>query len=198
MACNTACRSADRQKGRRNSFSGLFVKGRGPMAIQQVVHQPTKVSLVYDPRVRSIFFQVLIIALLVFGIWWIVGNTVENLRRSNITTGFAFLRGRAGFDISDRLIEYSSDSTFGRAHPHRPIEHRGRRRVRRRHGDLAWLCHRCRAAFPELADPQDRHQSMSRYSAIFRHCWSSSSGISRCWRCCRCRGRALDCRSARI
>ena len=85
------------------------------MAIQQVVHQPTKVSLVYDPRVRSIFFQVLIIALLVFGIWWIVGNTVENLRRSNITTGFAFLRGRAGFDISDRLIAYSSDSTFGRA-----------------------------------------------------------------------------------
>ena len=72
-------------------------------------------SLVYDPQVRSIFFQVLIIALLVFGIWWIVGNTVENLRRSNITTGFAFLRGRAGFDISDRLIEYSSDSTFGRA-----------------------------------------------------------------------------------
>jgi general L-amino acid transport system permease protein len=85
------------------------------MAIQEVVHQPAKVSLIYDPRVRSIFFQVLIIALLVFGIWWIVGNTVENLRRSNITTGFAFLRGRAGFDISDRLIEYSSDSTYGRA-----------------------------------------------------------------------------------
>jgi general L-amino acid transport system permease protein len=85
------------------------------MAIQEAIRQPPKASLIYDPKVRSIFFQVLIIALLVFGIWWIVGNTVENLRRSNITTGFAFLRGRAGFDISDTLISYSSDSTYGRA-----------------------------------------------------------------------------------
>jgi len=85
------------------------------MAIQEAIRQPAKASLIYDPKVRSIFFQLLIIALLAFGIWWIVGNTIENLRRSNITTGFAFLRGRAGFDISDTLISYSSDSTYGRA-----------------------------------------------------------------------------------
>ncbi|MBN9250386.1 MAG: ABC transporter permease subunit, partial [Mesorhizobium sp.] len=60
-------------------------------------------------------FQIVLVALLAAGIWWIVDNTIENLRRSNITTGFAFLRGRAGFDISDRLIEYSSDSSYGRA-----------------------------------------------------------------------------------
>lgn len=71
--------------------------------------------MIYDPRVRGIVFQIVLVALLVAGIWWIVDNTIENLRRSNITTGFAFLRGRAGFDISDRLIEYSSDSSYGRA-----------------------------------------------------------------------------------
>lgn len=71
--------------------------------------------MIYDPRVRGIVFQVVLVALLAAGIWWIVDNTIENLRRSNITTGFAFLRGRAGFDISDRLIEYSSDSSYGRA-----------------------------------------------------------------------------------
>lgn len=71
--------------------------------------------MIYDPRVRGIVFQIILVALLVAGIWWIVDNTIENLRRSNITTGFAFLRGRAGFDISDRLIEYSSDSSYGRA-----------------------------------------------------------------------------------
>ena len=46
-------------------------------------------------------FQVVLLALLALGVWWIVDNTIENLRRSNISTGFAFLRGRAGFDISD-------------------------------------------------------------------------------------------------
>ena len=87
------------------------------MAVQQVsgAQEPAKASLVYDPRVRSIFFQVVLVLVLVFGVWWIVDNTIENLRRSNISTGFGFLRGRAGFDISDSLIQYSSDSTYGRA-----------------------------------------------------------------------------------
>ena len=87
------------------------------MAAQDVTRaqEPAKASLIYDPRVRSIFFQVLIVVLLVLGIWWIVDNTTANLRRSNISTGFDFLRGRAGFDISDSLIQYNSDSTYGRA-----------------------------------------------------------------------------------
>lgn len=87
------------------------------MAAQDVTRaqEPTKASLIYDPRVRSIFFQVLLVVLLALGIWWIVDNTIENLRRSNISTGFDFLRGRAGFDIADSRIQYSSDSTYGRA-----------------------------------------------------------------------------------
>ncbi len=83
---------------------------------QEVAHDtPGRASLIYDPRVRGIVFQLVLVALLALGVWWIVDNTIENLRRSNISTGFAFLRGRAGFDISDRLIEYSSDSSYGRA-----------------------------------------------------------------------------------
>jgi general L-amino acid transport system permease protein len=87
------------------------------MAVQQVsgAQEPAKASLLYDPRVRSIFFQVVLLLVLILGIWWIVDNTIANLRRSNISTGFGFLRGRAGFDISDRLIEYTSDSTYGQA-----------------------------------------------------------------------------------
>ncbi len=84
---------------------------------QEVYHDatPAKASLLYDPKVRGIAFQVILIVLLVLGVWWIADNTIENLRRSNISTGFGFLRGRSGFDISDRLIEYSSDSSYGRA-----------------------------------------------------------------------------------
>jgi general L-amino acid transport system permease protein len=87
------------------------------MAVQDATRaqEPAKASLLYDPKVRSIFFQVLLILLLVLGIWWIVDNTVENLRRSNISTGFDFLRRRAGFDISTSLVPYSSDSTYGDA-----------------------------------------------------------------------------------
>ena len=40
-------------------------------------------------------------------IYWIIGNTIENLRRSNISSGFGFLQGRAGFDVSDSLIPFS-------------------------------------------------------------------------------------------
>jgi general L-amino acid transport system permease protein len=87
------------------------------MAIQHVerAQEPAKASLLYDPKVRSLFFQAVLIVALIFGVWWIVDNTIENLRRSSISTGFGFLRGRAGFDISDSLIQYSSDSTYGRA-----------------------------------------------------------------------------------
>ena len=86
------------------------------MASQDVLHaEPARASIFYDPKIRGIVFQVVLIALLAFGVWWIVDNTIENLRRSNISTGFGFLRGRAGFDISDRLVEYSSDSSYGRA-----------------------------------------------------------------------------------
>ncbi|MDQ2634913.1 MAG: amino acid ABC transporter permease [Pseudomonadota bacterium] len=77
--------------------------------------EPAKASLLYDPKVRSIFFQVVLLLALIFGVWWIVDNTIENLRRSNISTGFDFLRGRAGFDIATTPIEYTSDSTYGRA-----------------------------------------------------------------------------------
>ena len=87
------------------------------MATQDVIHagDSAKVSLINDPKARSLFFQALVVLLLVAGVWWIVDNTIQNLRNSGITTGWAFLRGRAGFDISDRLIDYTSDSTFSRA-----------------------------------------------------------------------------------
>lgn len=85
------------------------------MAQDIVRDEPARASLIYDPRVRGIVFQVLLMAALALGLWWIVGNTIENLHRSNIATGFDFLKGRAGFDIANHLIDYSSDSTYGRA-----------------------------------------------------------------------------------
>ncbi|TCL74042.1 amino acid ABC transporter permease [Rhizobium sp. BK251] len=69
-------------------------------------------SVVYDPKYRSIFFQVLTIVVLVAVVWWIVHNTATNLARSNTASGFAFLNSRAGFEIGQSLIAYNSDSTY--------------------------------------------------------------------------------------
>ena len=72
-------------------------------------------SFAYDPKFRGIFYQVLtLLIVLVIG-WWIFDNTTENLARSGTASGYGFLRGRAGFDIGQSLIAYTSDSTYGRA-----------------------------------------------------------------------------------
>ncbi|MGK9054180.1 amino acid ABC transporter permease [Neorhizobium petrolearium] len=72
-------------------------------------------SYVYDPRYRDIFFQVLTLLIVVVLGWWIFDNTAANLARSGTASGYGFLRGRAGFDIGQSLISYTSDSTYGRA-----------------------------------------------------------------------------------
>lgn len=74
-----------------------------------------RVSPLYDPKVRGIVFQAVVFVLLVLGLYWIAANTIENLSRLGIASGFAFLKGRSGFDVSDTLIPFSSDSTYGRA-----------------------------------------------------------------------------------
>ncbi|MAW86292.1 MAG: amino acid ABC transporter permease [Phyllobacteriaceae bacterium] len=72
-------------------------------------------SWFYDPRIRGIVYQVLVFAGLVAFVWWITNNTIENLQRANIASGYDFLNSRAGFDIGQTPVEYTSDSTYGRA-----------------------------------------------------------------------------------
>jgi general L-amino acid transport system permease protein len=71
--------------------------------------------LIYHPRVRSVVIQVVALAAVVAGIYWIVGNTIDNLRRANIASGFDFFGWRAGFDIGEKLISFTSDDTILRA-----------------------------------------------------------------------------------
>ncbi|WP_095202431.1 amino acid ABC transporter permease [Mesorhizobium carmichaelinearum] len=86
------------------------------MASQEVIREePSRGSFINDPKVRSLVFQTVVVVLLVGGVWWIVNNVIDNLTRLHIASGFGFLRGRAGFDISDSAIAYTSDSTYGRA-----------------------------------------------------------------------------------
>lgn len=69
----------------------------------------------YDPKLRGIASQIIVVALLAWGLYEIVGNTQANLKKLNQNFGFDFLTQAAGFDLSSSLIEYSSNSTYGRA-----------------------------------------------------------------------------------
>src|SRR5947199_2312264 len=77
---------------------------------------PPKVSPLYDPKVRSIAYQVLLCAVIVFLAYSAVRNAADNLARAKIASGFGFWNQTAGFDISQTLIEYSAQAgTYGRA-----------------------------------------------------------------------------------
>jgi general L-amino acid transport system permease protein len=68
-------------------------------------------SLLYNPVVRGAFFQILVFGGLCAFLYWIVHNTQENLARAGRNVSFDFLYQRAGFDVGQSLIQYSSDST---------------------------------------------------------------------------------------
>ena len=46
---------------------------------------------------------------------FLVHNTMDNLRRQNIATGFGFLDREAAFGIGETLIAYSPADTYARA-----------------------------------------------------------------------------------
>ena len=74
-----------------------------------------RTSPLYDPFYRGIAAQALVAIALVLLIGWFASNTIDNLRRANIASGFDFLWNRAGFDISQHLIDYTPDDSYARA-----------------------------------------------------------------------------------
>lgn len=68
-----------------------------------------------NPKVRSFLIQALVLLAVIALFWMVIGNTADNLQRQNLATGFGFLDNPAGFGIVFSLIEYSEQSTYGRA-----------------------------------------------------------------------------------
>ena len=67
----------------------------------------------YDPRIRSIFFQAVVIALVFWGGWSLVDNTLSNMESRGISTGFGFLDETAGFGIIMTMVPYDATMTYG-------------------------------------------------------------------------------------
>ena len=68
-----------------------------------------------DPQIRSVVWQILFIGIVVALVGFLVHNTLVNLRRQNIASGFGFLDREAAFGIGESLIAYSPADTYARA-----------------------------------------------------------------------------------
>ena len=81
----------------------------------QKLPSPDKTSFWHDPDKRSIIYQVFALgAVLLLG-YYLFSNTLANLERQNIATGFGFLDKEASFEIGESLINYSAADSYTRA-----------------------------------------------------------------------------------
>src|SRR5215208_631194 len=100
-----------------NRDLGCFWGSSVQTAIHAPSHQsPSKGSILYDPNVRGIAYQVILVIVVGYVFYEAASNAVENLQRAKIASGFGFLNNAAGFDISQSLIQFSAaGSTYGDA-----------------------------------------------------------------------------------
>ena len=72
-------------------------------------------QLLYDTRYRSMTIQVIVFVLVMGVVAYLLNNTIINLAAADKDIDFGFLGNRAGYDINQLLVPYSSDSTHWRA-----------------------------------------------------------------------------------
>ena len=71
--------------------------------------------LLSDTRYRGMSLQVITFIIFMAVFFWLVDNTIKNLALLDKDVSFNFLWLRAGYDINQRLIPYTADSTHGMA-----------------------------------------------------------------------------------
>ena len=73
-------------------------------------------KIIFDEKSRSLIVQTLVIGLFAVLIYLIAQQTAYNLEKRGISSGFDFLNMSAGYDISIRLIPFTSEDTHLRAY----------------------------------------------------------------------------------
>lgn len=74
-----------------------------------------KVPFWLDPKKRAIFYQVAVWLLVILLAYYLISNTLMNLERQSIATGWGFLKKESSFEIGESLIPYSAANTYARA-----------------------------------------------------------------------------------
>ena len=77
--------------------------------------QTDKIAFWYDPKKRSVVYQLGVVLMVGLLGYYLVSNTLTNLERQNIATGFGFLEKEASFEIGESVIPYSAANKYARA-----------------------------------------------------------------------------------
>ena len=72
-------------------------------------------QLIYDTRYRGMTIQIVALFALMLAFAWLIDNTIQNLAALGKDFNFSFLFSTSGYDVNQRLLEYDSQSTHGRA-----------------------------------------------------------------------------------
>ena len=76
---------------------------------------PEKIPFFRDPTKLAIFYQFLTVLGVGLLSYYLISNTLANLERQSISTGFGFFDREAAFEIGESFIEYSAADSYGRA-----------------------------------------------------------------------------------
>ena len=86
------------------------------MTVQPVSQDAPRGSFnLYDPRLRGVVYQVLLLGVLVAIVYTAGHYAVLNMAKLGIPLNFAFWNQTAGFEINQTLISYSALSSYGQA-----------------------------------------------------------------------------------
>ena len=76
---------------------------------------PVKIPFWLDPKKRAILYQIGVLCMVGLLAYYLVSNTLANLERQNIASGWGFINKESAFEVGESLIPYSAADTYGRA-----------------------------------------------------------------------------------
>lgn len=74
-----------------------------------------KIPFWLDPKKRAILYQIGVFCMVALLAWYLVSNTLTNMERQHIASGWGFLEKESSFEIGESLIPYSAADSYGRA-----------------------------------------------------------------------------------
>ena len=74
-----------------------------------------KIPFWLDPGKRAIIYQIATVCGVALLGWYLISNTLNNLEKQSIATGWGFLKQESAFEIGETLIPYSAADTYLRA-----------------------------------------------------------------------------------
>ena len=81
-----------------------------------IAPRPARPPPWHDARIRGIAYQILFVAVVAAFVAFLVHNTLVNLRRQNIASGFGFLDREAAFGIGESLIVDRKSTRLNSSH----------------------------------------------------------------------------------